>query len=73
MAVRLRKDKEGFYKVLCAAESKPEKGDIYLDDAMDEALNAKYYEDFYKMGALREEWIPEYPVESSSKDMNFKV
>ena len=65
MAVRLRKDKEGFYKALCAAETKPEKGDIYIDDVMDEALNAKYYEDFYKMGALKEEWIPE--------DMNFKV
>jgi len=65
MAVRLRKGKDGFYKALCAAETEANKGDIYIDDTMDEALNAKYYEDFYKMGALKKEWIPE--------DMNFEV
>ena len=63
MAIRIRKidDGEMFegkiiykYVALCAAESKSQKGDIYLDDAIHGALDKKFYDDFKEMGFIRE-------------------
>lgn len=55
MAIRIRlvKDKRfkngQYYKALCAAKSKPKKGDIYLDDNIHQALSDKFFKDFKEM------------------------
>ncbi len=59
MAIRLRKQEGkgigGFhYVALCAAESKAEQDDIYLNDGMHEALSEKFTKDFKEMGFLKE-------------------
>ena len=57
MAIRVRKieDKNGFsYIALCAAESSPKEGDIYLDDGVHHALSEKFWEDFKSMGFIKE-------------------
>jgi len=51
MAIRIRK-RDGGYVALCAAESKPKRGDIYLNDGMHTALTKKFDEDFKKMGFI---------------------
>ena len=48
MAIRIRKIK-GTTVALCAAKSKPKKGDLYLDDACHHALTIKFESDFRKM------------------------
>ena len=58
MAIRIRKQKgegtDGFhYIALCAAESKPQEGDIYLDDGVHEALSEKFRMDFRSMGFIK--------------------
>lgn len=52
MAIRIRKRDRG-YIALCAAESKPKRGDIYLNDGMHTALTKKFESDFRKMGFLK--------------------
>lgn len=58
MAIRIRKVKNenttsGFsYVALCAAETKPEEGDLYLDDGIHEALSNKFHTDFETMGFI---------------------
>jgi len=44
MAIRIRKVK-GHLVALCAAETKAEVGDLYLDDAEHYALTVKFYAD----------------------------
>lgn len=51
MAIRIRKHGEG-YIALCAAKSKEQEGDIYLDDGMHHALTEKFEIDFFKMGFI---------------------
>lgn len=59
MAIRIRKVKNikatgGFsYVALCAAETKPKPEDVYLDDAVHEALGNKFYADYVKMGFIK--------------------
>ncbi len=61
MAIRIRKveDKKttgGFhYVALCAAETKAEPGDIYLDDSVHHALSGKFYADHVKIGFIKKE------------------
>lgn len=56
MAIRIRKIKNanatnGFsYIALCAAENKYEKGDIYLNDSIDQALRMKFLKDYKSEG-----------------------
>lgn len=45
MAIRIRVI-NGATVALCAARSMPKEGDIYLDDAVHEALSAKFAGDF---------------------------
>ena len=45
MAIRIRKCK-GDLVALCAAKTKKEKGDLYLDDEVHYALTEKFLEDF---------------------------
>lgn len=45
MAIRIREIK-GKTVALCAAESKAEYGDIYLDDVIDHALRIKFLKDY---------------------------
>lgn len=52
MAIRIRKAGEKIV-ALCAAKSRPKKGDIYLDDASHHALSRKFEADFRKMGFLK--------------------
>ena len=52
MAIRIRFNKEGKYVALCAAESNPQEGDIYLDDGMHSALSKKFTKDFESMGFI---------------------
>lgn len=59
MAIRVRRIPtmgaiDGFkYVALCAAETKPEPGDLYLDDAIHGALSDKFYADYMKMGFIK--------------------
>jgi len=48
MAIRLRRV-QGKYIALCAVESDPKEGDIYLDDGMHGALSTKFAQDFNDM------------------------
>jgi len=54
MAIRIRVI-DGHRVALCAAETKPELGDLYLDDGMHEALDEKFHADYVKMGFIKEE------------------
>lgn len=49
MAIRLRK-MNGRWVALCAAKTKAEAGDVYLDDSMDHALRLKLSGDFKAEG-----------------------
>ena len=51
IAIRIRKIK-GKTVALCAAKTKPRKGDIYLDDVIDHALRMKYLEDYKEEGLI---------------------
>ena len=53
MAIRIRM-KDGKYVALCAAEHEAEKGDLYLNDGMHEALSDKFEVDFGSMGFLKD-------------------
>jgi len=52
MAIRIRKVK-GILVALCAAETKPRKNDIYIDDNEHHALYKKFENDFRKEGLLK--------------------
>lgn len=54
MAIRIR-ELNGKCVALCAAESDPESGDIYLDDRIHHALTNKFEADFIKMGFMKGE------------------
>ena len=51
MAIRIR-SVNGKVIALCAALSKPEEGDVYLDDSVHHALTTKFGLDFYSEGLL---------------------
>jgi len=51
MAIRIRKVGD-ITVALCAAETLPESGDVYLDDAAHHALTIKFVEDFESEGLL---------------------
>lgn len=53
MAIRIRKV-DGHIIALCAAETKAELGDVYLDDTVHHALNEKFHADYVKMGFIKE-------------------
>lgn len=53
MAIRIRKIK-GNTIAICAAKSKPEKGDLYLDDSIHHALTTKFGLDFYSEGIIND-------------------
>jgi len=52
MAMRLRQDKEGCWVALCAAASKPQPGDVYLNDAQDRAIRLKLEADWLSEGFM---------------------
>ena len=54
MAIRIRKV-NGKTKALCAAETKAEKGDLYLDDNVHYALMLKFISDWEKSGLIKKE------------------
>lgn len=58
MAIRIRKV-DGHVVALCAAETQPELGDLYLDDAVHHALDGKFHADYVKMGFIKKEGLPE--------------
>ena len=49
MAIRIRRI-HGETVALCAAETKPNDGDIYLDDNIDHALRVKFIKDYESEG-----------------------
>lgn len=51
MAIRIR-IVEGTPVALCAAETDPEPGDIYLDDGVHHALSTKFGLDWQEMGFI---------------------
>jgi hypothetical protein len=51
MAIRIR-EVEGHTIALCAAETKPKAGDLYLDDAIHHALSTKFGLDWKEEGHL---------------------
>ena len=61
MAIRLRKV-NGIWIALCAAESSPQKDDLYLDDRQHHALTEKFSRDFNRMfdcGIHEDPWFDE--------------
>lgn len=54
MAIRIRKV-DGHLFALCATETNPEEGDLYLDDNVHHALSEKFYADFVKMDFIKKE------------------
>ena len=52
MAIRIRII-NGLTVALCAAKTRPEYGDLYLDDNIHHALSSTFDTDFYKMGFLQ--------------------
>lgn len=55
MAIRIRRV-NGITIALCAVESDPKEGDLYLDDAVHSALVTKFSED-YKLGISEEKRV----------------
>jgi len=51
MAIRIRTVNE-ITVALCAVESDPQEGDIYLDDGAHHALSTKFGLDFHSMGYM---------------------
>lgn len=54
MAIRIRMI-DGHWVALCAAETEPKLGDIYLDDTIHHVLGDKFYDDHVKMGFIKKE------------------
>lgn len=52
MAIRLRRDANGDWVALCAAETDSLEDDTYLDDGQHYALTLKYLRDWKKSGLL---------------------
>ena len=52
MAIRIRKSLDGTTIAVCAAETDPKPGDVYLDDAAHYALSTKFALDFAGMGFM---------------------
>jgi len=59
MAIRIRIAK-GKTMALCAAETKPEEGDLYLDDNIHHALSQKFHDDFVCEGLIEGDKIAFY-------------
>ena len=51
MAIRIREIK-GHTVALCAAETRPKEGDLYLDDSIHHALSTKFGLDWVQEGFL---------------------
>lgn len=51
MAMRLRRHNGGLI-ALCAAETKPEPGDIYINDVQDHAIRMKIEHDLIQEGLI---------------------
>ena len=66
MAIRIRAS-NGLTIALCAAETDPEPGDIYLDDAAHYALAAKFNHDWRERG-----FHVEYPEEWAEMEKHKK-
>lgn len=64
MAIRLRRV-DGLLVALCAAETDPRPGDVYLDDAQHYALAAKFSRDFRATLGFEG---PTYPEEWAAMD-----
>lgn len=72
MAIRLR-TVDGIRVALCAVESDPQPGDVYLDDADHGALSCKFAMDYESMGFLRDGltplWFPEQEAAMESQKL----
>ena len=56
MTIRIRRiDEQGHLVALCAAETEAEKGDLYLNDTVHQALSEKYWKD-WKMDKCKKHW-----------------
>ncbi len=53
MAIRIRRV-NGYTIALCAAETKPTEGDLYLDDGIHHALSTKFGLDWKEEGFVEE-------------------
>lgn len=52
MAIRLRRKLNGGWWALCAANSKSQDGDVYIDDAQDHAIREKLIVDWKSEGFM---------------------
>lgn len=62
---------DGIRVALCAVESDPMPGDVYLDDADDHALRVKFVRDYQSEAPDRDPWWLlrlEYPEEWAAMD-----
>lgn len=67
MAIRIRVV-SGYTVALCAAKTKAQKGDIYLDDGVHHALTTKFGLDFYEEGLLDDTLADERLVKIMEKE-----
>ena len=56
MAIRIRRV-DGYTIALCAAETKPKEGDLYLDDGVHHALSTKFGLDWQEEGFVEESLV----------------
>ena len=69
MAIRIRRVMGGHTIALCAAETKPEAGDLYLDDAVHHALSTKFGLDWVAEGFLKKSLADPVLVELMLKEV----
>jgi hypothetical protein len=72
MAIRIR-TVNGVTLALCAAETDPKRGDVYLDDDKHYALTMKFALDFKQQGGITEDsghdpWILEAMLNEKKRD-----
>ncbi len=69
MAIRIRKI-DGHTIALCAAETKPKPGDLYLDDAIHHALSTKFGLDWHSEGLIDDTLTDEILVKLMKEEIN---
>ena len=67
MAIRIRTI-NGITIALCAVESDPKEGDLYLHDGIHHALSTKFGLDFYSEGFLKNPMADEVLIELMEKE-----
>jgi len=68
MAIRIRKV-NGYTIALCAAKTRPEYGDLYLDDNAHHALSTKFGLDWHEEGRIADPLADERLISLMEKEV----